>query len=650
MDLTLARIQHGAWERPNRLPITEWARQQIILPDAYAKSGPVDLRPSPWLIPPLEALMDHHVQKVNSLKGLQTGGSLVGEIYALYRIVEYPAPIMWNFQTEAIRDKAWRTRLGPLFRTAPCIKDIMPTDRQALSHDIISLPGCDVLIQGGGHNESNLQTLSIQVQINDEVWQWDPGLLYQAEGRTDAFGSAKKIYNISQGNERDSDWDVVFNEGVVHELVVRCPDCTKTHPLIWSQRLADGSWAGVVWENKKYLDGRPDIATAQATVHYRCPLCGHHHPANDAAMKKLISTCSYSTEYPSAAYHAMELPDRVVGNPPGVPYIKSYHWNSLVTVPLPELVKEWLTADAMHKLGDITLKKQFLQKKLAVYYTDTMTEQVAELQLSGYQMGEGYAGETDRLMSIDCQEGIGDDTPHFWVDVRGWIAGSGSSGLIWAGRVELEDDLVEMQRTHGVPAKYVVADGRNKTAQVAAMCGRHGWVMLMGDDRESFPHQIRKGRRKETVQKPFSKVQKYDVMKGKGPARYVNYLLWSNPTIKDMLHRVRHGNGVLWELPMDVPDWYRDQLDSEQRKKIRKGSRWGHRWEPKVRSNPNNHIWDCECMQFARALMAGLLPFDVSAYDEPAPEPTPAESKQLERKTKKDLQVDDRQLMMVVDD
>jgi len=174
--------------------------------------------------------------------------------------------------------------------------------------------------------------------------------------------------------------------------------------------------------------------------------------------------------------------------------------------------------------------------------------------------------------------------------------------------------------------------------------------MLMGDDRESFPHQIRKGRRKETVQKPFSKVQKYDVMKGKGPARYVNYLLWSNPTIKDMLHRVRHGNGVLWELPMDVPDWYRDQLDSEQRKKIRKGSRWGHRWEPKVRSNPNNHIWDCECMQFARALMAGLLPFDVLAYDEPAPEPTPAESKQLERKTKKDLQVDDRQLMMVVDD
>lgn len=651
MDVTLARIQHAAWSPPNQLPIVEWARKNIELPASYAKSGPLDLRSSPWLRFPLEALMDHRVQKVNSLKGLQTGGSLVGEVYTLYRINEDPCSIMWNFQTEAIRDKAWRTRLGPLFRLAPCTRGIMPTDRHALSHDIISFPACDVTIQGGGHNESNLQTLSYQFINNDEVWQWQPGMLYQAEGRADAFKSAKKIYNVSQGNGRESDWDVVFHEGVVHELVVKCPSCNKYHPLVWTHRMADGTFAGVVWENKKYLDGRPDIATAQNTVHYRCPLCGFDHPSTENSMRRLVLTCRYSTEYPDAAYHAMEMPERIVGDPPGVQYIRSYHWNSLVSVPLTDLVKEWLTADAMHKLGDITLKKEFLQKKLAVFYADEMTDRVIELQVSGYQMGDSYSNETDRIMTVDCQEGIGDDTPHFWVAVRGWVKGIGDSGLIWAGRIELEDDLVEAQDKFEVEDKFVAVDGRNKTAKVAAMCARHGWLMLMGDDKEHFPHTVRRGRKTETVQKPFSKLQKYDVMKGKGPARYVKYLLWSNPTIKDMLYRVRNGSGLNWELPADTPEWYREQLDSEQRKKIRKGSRWGHRWEPKNRSNPNNHIWDCECMQFVRALIAGILPFDaaVDAQNSDDSAAKDKELKQLQKKTKKQLEPDERQLEMVVD-
>mgnify|MGYP000315462338 CR=1 FL=1 len=69
MDLGLARVQHAAWEPPNTLPIVEWARQNVVLPAAYAKSGPLDLRSSPWLVFPLEQLMSQRVQKVNFLKG-----------------------------------------------------------------------------------------------------------------------------------------------------------------------------------------------------------------------------------------------------------------------------------------------------------------------------------------------------------------------------------------------------------------------------------------------------------------------------------------------------------------------------------------------------------------------------------------------------
>lgn len=609
MDRRLAHVGYHGWEPPSDLPLLERVRREVKLGGGYGKSGPLDLRQSPWLVPPLEAMMDHRIQKVNCLKGLQTGGSLVGEAAMLLRIKEDPCPMVMNFQTEAIRNKVWRIRLNELLSISPATRDVMPKDRHSLAYGIVSFPGCDLTIQGGGHNESNIQTISWQFIINDEVWQWEPGMLYQAEGRADAFGAARKIYNVSQGNHQESDWDEVFHEGIVHEFVVRCPSCGDWHPLVWTHRLDDGSWGGVVWENQKYLDGRPNVAHAQATVRYRCPLCGFYHERGDVAMRKLVAGGKYSTEWPQAAYHAMELPARVVGKPNGVPYIQSFHWNSLVSVSLDKLVSEWLTADYLHSLGNFTKKREFMQKKLSVFYSESMTETVVELNTGGYQMGDSYPAETDRIMAVDCQEGVGNDTPHFWVAIRAWVRGVGDSGLIWAGRLETEADLIEKQLELGVVAKFVVVDGRNKTAEVAAMCQRNGWLMLLGDDKVDFPHSVGKGRKRKIVRRVYSELKNYDVMKGRGVARYCKFLLWSNPTIKDMVWSLRSGKGVRFEAPVDVPEWYQDQFDSERRVKTRKG----HQWVPKKKSNPNNHIWDCECMGVVRAIVADLLPFELMA-------------------------------------
>lgn len=646
MDARIAAIVYKSWTPADRRDLFDWCYDNVVLAGSYAKPGRLNLTTSPWLRRPAESLMNHRVQRVNLLAGVQTFKSGLGQAYNQYRISEDPAQIMHNFQTEDVAKDMWRKRIEPTMEASRATREIMPLSRMKRSRNVISFPGCDYTVQGGGKNESNLQTDSFQIVNNDEVWMWDHGNIGQAEARADAFGPMRKILNSAQASLKDTEWDQVFNAGLVHTLTVKCPSCAKRHPLLWSYKLADGSWAGVVWERKKYLDGTPNVERAMLTVHYRCPLCGHHHDRGEVAMRQLVSTADYSTDYPRAAYGEFDLSDAGAKEARGNPGTHSYHWPSWVAVPLEQLVEDWLKADHAHKLGDISAKKDFYLKKCAIFWSEEMNTDKIVLQLSGYSLGESYAGETVRFGTADYQEGRGDDTPHYWVVVRAWIKGMGSSGLIWCGRVESEEELVETWHTYGVAPDGVVVDGGDKQRMIAAMCSRHGWSFLIGSDKESFPHRLKRKGKSVAVTLPYSAVQRFDTQKGKGRARYVKYVTWSNPTIKDMLHRLRAGSGVPWELPNDVPEWYGDQLDSEYRQRINSRGQWKYRWVPKSKGNPNNHIWDCECMQLVRAMIAGVIPFDADLTERAEKDiEATANAAVQRRKTKK--QEDARQLLLV---
>ncbi len=645
MDARIAAIVYKCWALPDRRHLFDWCYDNVVLAGSFAKPGRLNLKASPWLRRPAESLMSHRVQRVNLLAGVQTFKSGLGQVYNMYRIKEDPAQIMHNFQTDDVSKDLFRKRIEPTMLASPSTRDIMPTLRTKKSRNVISFPGCDYTLQGGGKNESNLQSDSYQVVNNDEVWMWDDGFIGQAEARADAFGSMRKIINAAQAAEKESEWDQVFNAGLVHTLDVKCPDCKKRHPLLWSYQMPDGSWAGVVWERQKYIDGSANVELAIKTVHYRCPMCGFDHPTGEVAMRKLVSTCDYTTAFPNASYGEFDLSQGKPVERRGNPSTHSYHWPSWVGVPLEQLVEEWLKADLAHKLGDITAKKDFFQKKCAIFWSDELSNEKSALQLSGYSMGTEYVGETDRFGVADTQEGRGDDTPHFWVSIRGWVKGVGSSGLIWCGRVETEDELVGVWHKYGVAPANVIVDGGNKMRKVAAMCRRHGWRMAIGSDKESFLHVNRKTKKKSYL--PYSPIQDFDTQKGRGRARYVKFFYWSNPTIKDMLSRLRSGAGVPWELPNDLPDWYHDQFDSEYRKRVKSGGQWKNQWLPKRKSNPNNHIWDCECMQLARAIVARVLPFDADLDAEPM---VPAEESPTEtpsKSVKAKIQTDERQLLLV---
>jgi hypothetical protein len=98
-------------------------------------------------------------------------------------------------------------------------------------------------------------------------------------------------------------------------------------------------------------------------------------------------------------------------------------------------------------------------------------------------------------------------------------------------------------------------------------------------------------------------VQKFFITGQKLPQGIKNYArgyFWSNRVAKDMLARLRAGEGVPWELPGDMTDEYKRHLFSEV-----KNPRSG-RWEPRYK-NADNHLWDCESMLVALMMILGVL-------------------------------------------
>jgi hypothetical protein len=92
-----------------------------------------------------------------------------------------------------------------------------------------------------------------------------------------------------------------------------------------------------------------------------------------------------------------------------------------------------------------------------------------------------------------------------------------------------------------------------------------------------------------------------------GNARYI---YWSNEGVKDELVRLRAAGAPHWEFPQDVSDngaeGYLNQINSEvKRDTVDKTTKQVKMRYVKVRTH--NHLWDCEAMQVAAAMMVGLL-------------------------------------------
>lgn len=623
IDDPLIAAFHAGWEPPDVRPIVEWAKENIDLPPAYAIPGPFHPETSRHILAPFEALQDETRRVVNILKATQTFGTGIGDIFTAWELDNCPGPTMSNWHTDQLAGQHAEARLMPLIKNCKRLQRLLPgpADRHSKrKQEILFKNGVPFYIQGP--SEGNLQGKSIRYLINDEVWQWRPGRLREAKARVTQYKKigTSKVLNISQGGTVGDDWHKETEVGDLYDWEVQCPHCAQYQLL--------------VMEIKVIKEGEPPKKTYRMkwdangeNIYYECEHCLKPIYDSDAQRAAFNATGRYRLT--RAAKNAADRE------------IVTFRWTSLIWLPWVDLVKDYRECLAAKKVGALLPLKAFLQKVMAEFWSEKEQIEASNIQIrySDYDPiairdVTPWADEKFRFMTVDCQANF----LEFFVVIRAW--GTNESRRLFRGRVTSWEAVRQLQLDWKVRSQFVGVDSGYRASEVYRQCCRHvdetgrGWIALKGSPAENFIHTFPSG--KTTVPRPnekrvYSERQYGDHMLGlknadvekwlagisshaselyrKGKLRCPLYL-WSNPSVKDITANLRDGQGLPWLAPTSEQrtmeeNVYRTQMASEP-KVLEHDSRGNEKWM--YHQIGDNHFWDCENMQTACAVIAGVIP------------------------------------------
>jgi phage terminase large subunit GpA-like protein len=240
---------------------------------------------------------------------------------------------------------------------------------------------------------------------------------------------------------------------------------------------------------------------------------------------------------------------------------------------------------------------QFLQKQLAEPWKEELGINRPDLprldeRVEDYADGKRIEGEVKRFATIDVQR------DHYWVAIRAWRTDGSSVGL-WYGRVNTEEVCAELVSRYQIEPQHVYVDTGYDSGRVYDIICRFGWCGIRGDGQQrAFRHKSRRGHQ----EKLYSPI-KHALAPCGSRARY--FFIAVEP-IKDILVKLRGGDGAKWEILEGLPREYEEQLDSEVKEEFLapKTNQSQHRW---VKKRKANHAWDCEVYQVGAALVWGMF-------------------------------------------
>ncbi len=597
-DTRLDQIWRQAWCPPDRSAPWVWAQDNIASISYSPLPGRFRVENSPQIREVLDAIVDPKIRQVCVMAAVQSSKTLAGEIGLCYVIANAPGPALWLNETDEDAKDQSESRLQKLFDECEPVRALFPSNPHKKRNTTIHFANGMTLWIVGAHNKSNLQRRSIRWIFADECWHFPPGHMAEAEARVTAFGWLGKCVWMSQGGEEDDDFHRKFETTDQREWTFACPECQHRQPFLWD----NVEWA----KDCKDESEQYDFARVRASTVLRCAACSHEIPDSDENRRRLNATGRFVPQNPRAARENV-----------------GFHWNAIATMSWGQLAELYLRAKQTARKGDVSLLQQFYQKRLGLPWREYVEDFKLEITRSGYRMGDVWEEEAGldkqgtllaqpfpegayviplRFLTVDVQ------MDHFYAVVRSWNA-DGSSRLMWCDKLGTWDDVADLQRRFDVHQSLVFVDANYASYQVYTKCAEHGWTALIGDQRATFSHRGKNGRRLQRFYGPRQKI----VI---GRSRHCYLHRFSTLSCKDALARLRRNHQApRWEVPADVPDFYLCQIESQHRV-FKKG-----KWLWQQIGNRDDHIADCETMQICAALMLKLIGAE-SPEEEPAPPET----------------------------
>ncbi len=257
-EAILARARR-AWAPPLKLPLSEWAEREMVLPDGVsALPGKVRLWPFQREI--ADAMGDPAIERVTVVKPVRVGfTTLLTSVLGSY-VANDPAPILCLLPTEADCRDYIVSDVEPIFRATPVLARALGEDvEEGERNTLLSrrFPGGSLKVVAA-KAPRNLRRHTTRVLVIDEAdgmettAEGSPILL--AERRTMSFPDRKIIMGSTPVHEETSHVLRAYAASDRRIYEVPCPEC--------------GDFAEILWPDIRWPEGKP------AEAYWCCPGCG----------------------------------------------------------------------------------------------------------------------------------------------------------------------------------------------------------------------------------------------------------------------------------------------------------------------------------------------------------------------------------------
>lgn len=582
---------------PSNLSKVEWAEKYF---KAIGSPLSSDWRVSftPWLREPLEWLDDITIHEITFVGPAQdTGKSSFGEVAICDWIANHSGgDVQYNWETDSKTKDRFNKRVKKILKACGPVYDLWPKGKSR--HDaktgLIIFPHLNLTMQGV-ESQSNLESDTISLQVNEEVHEWEPGRLGLAEARQKRVWNWKRL-NLSTGGVVGDQLHQRFLDGTVQYWEERCPACKKGFvPRVKTDRDILGL-GGLHYDAKraKRANGSYDYEIIRDTIELECTHCGHRMKDDPVERKRRADNAKYgepTNKDASLSHRSIRLTGPACPNRPWV-----------------ELIKKKNDAIRAMRYGDIKPYKNYIQREEADFWDETdrpHAPEVINISSTVTKNREGLPDRAVRIMQVDYQEGEAakGEAPHYKAVIRDWLPNIDSQ-LVFEGMLDLPEDIESTRKEFDIDPKFVSLDSTFRSRQMYQICARYGYNALRGEDRpKMYPH----GEGDEKVMRVYSTLQEVDPFAGDREGReglyQVPLIRYDKQSIRDLLDLIRAQSE--WIVPKDVSDAYKKEMASEERKEFshpRTGEQF-FLWV-KVAERLDNDYFVCECYQ---ALMVQIL-------------------------------------------
>lgn len=544
----------------------DFARDFLRL-ERSALSKSFDPSITPWNCEPIRrATVCPYTRIVDYCKPVQSGGSVAGEAVLVWWIKFARGFLQYNWSNDKRARERWDSRVKQVLEDCgPVAAKLSALALHEATNGEVDFGNVFFRMQGAFVSD-NLDSDTVNLQLNEEVHSWQPGHLMKAHNRTTAVWNYK-VFDVSNAGKVGDQFHQSCCAGTLQWWEVKCPGCGLYHRMQtrWEENRPDLGGLRYDADGARRPGGYYDYNKIKDTVHYQFP-CGYKMQ-DDIMLRR---QCSDSGRYSD--------PDNKEAD--GTHRSYSYDAVTVHFIDWMQLIKDKHNALRARKNGDLAQWIKYVQERECKHYdpNDVPLGGSISLTLTAKKSREGLPdADKIRLFALDRQQGKASEGefPHWWLLIRDFAfrPEETESLLVYESKVDTDEEVIAILTGHNVKMWQGCADSGDDTTHVYLFCLKYGINAIKGADKVFYSHggTLRVFSPERPLHQmmnrppkyPYRRVVQNGVVRVIPDYREPMFWLYSKAGIRERLHWLR--TYTKFGTPGDVSQSYREHMEAEER-------------------------------------------------------------------------------------